>query len=520
VNTIRAAILGAVAVFALTRFLALERLPVFVDEARQMMWARAERVQRPMVMGKALQVWAITPLMNNQATSDLRWARAASGVAGCLALWTTYELGRRVGSGLTGALALWLYTLCPFTLFYDRMALGDVHLAAFAGLSALAAISVAAGSGNGIWLGVCLGLSVLSKATGVLALLSPLAAAGLLRTAPIATIAKRLLTAYSICVALAGYPFWLFVRRGIEIEQKSSIAGIDPGKIVSNSLQIGTLLWSYWTPPVAVLVVVASLAALLRRDRLSIFLLFVAAVPLLFVAFGARTWYPRYVLFGTAPALVLAADLSSRVARRASHVRGAVTGCAVGGVALLVPAMRFDEALLRDPSRAPLPTVERFQYVEGWPSGYGTVEAFRYVQQTIGKDEATEVVFHTWADQAPLVAFRAYALADRRIAVVDEDLSNCDTDPRPPGAQGHWALRGARPAGTDASLSNPAVSRHGASAVLAAAFRQAARAGRGDRLRAEPGSFADHRLLSRSSQLRANPFDSRRGFGSVPPAGR
>jgi hypothetical protein len=46
----------------------------------------------------------------------------------------------------------------------------------------------------------------------------------------------------------------------------------------------------------------------------------------------------------------------------------------------LLPSLRFDWFLWTDPSKAPLPDVERFQFVNGWPSGYGTRDTLAFLR--------------------------------------------------------------------------------------------------------------------------------------------
>jgi hypothetical protein len=46
----------------------------------------------------------------------------------------------------------------------------------------------------------------------------------------------------------------------------------------------------------------------------------------------------------------------------------------------LVPALRLDLRLLTDPSRAALVEDDRFQYVTGWPSGYGVRDTIAFVR--------------------------------------------------------------------------------------------------------------------------------------------
>jgi hypothetical protein len=47
---------------------------------------------------------------------------------------------------------------------------------------------------------------------------------------------------------------------------------------------------------------------------------------------------------------------------------------------VLLPALRFDYLLWTDPPHAPLPEVERLQFVNGWPSGYGVRETIAFLR--------------------------------------------------------------------------------------------------------------------------------------------
>jgi hypothetical protein len=95
-------------------------------------------------------------------------------------------------------------------------------------------------------------------------------------------------------------------------------------------------------------------------------------------------WYPRYILFATVPFLVLAARVLTFVAQRAARMTGhAAPWLAALLAAVLVPAVRFDAALLENPATAPLPRLERFQYVDGFSSGYGCAEAVAWFRNAL-----------------------------------------------------------------------------------------------------------------------------------------
>src|SRR5262249_26042094 len=90
-------------------------------------------------------------------------------------------------------------------------------------------------------------------------------------------------------------------------------------------------------------------------------------------------------LFTTVPLLPLAAwgfvALVDAVRARAGLGRAATAGLVMALlVVVLTPALRFDVALWTDPPSAPLPALDRFQYVTGWPSGYGSRESMGFLR--------------------------------------------------------------------------------------------------------------------------------------------
>jgi hypothetical protein len=102
-------------------------------------------------------------------------------------------------------------------------------------------------------------------------------------------------------------------------------------------------------------------------------------------------WYPRYLLFTTVPLLPLSAwgfvGTIDLVRERARLGRAATLALAAASLVLvLLPALRFDFALWTDPSRAPFPALDRFQYVTGWPSGYGSRDSIAFLRAERERD--------------------------------------------------------------------------------------------------------------------------------------
>src|SRR5262249_17806659 len=136
-------------------------------------------------------------------------------------------------------------------------------------------------------------------------------------------------------------------------------------------------LVAYFTPVGAAVVGLALVWAVLGRERADLLLASVAAGwCLFFVLAGGRYWFPRYMLPAVPPLLFLVARAATRLGRGAPW---AATGL------LALSWLRFDAALLADPARAPLPPVERSQYVYDWPSGYGVAEAAGALRQAAAR---------------------------------------------------------------------------------------------------------------------------------------
>jgi hypothetical protein len=145
-------------------------------------------------------------------------------------------------------------------------------------------------------------------------------------------------------------------------------------------------LWAYWTPGLIVLALIGLVAAGARREhwRAAVLLGLLAAGPAVAFVAVSEIWYPRYLLFTTIPLLPLSAwgfvALADLAGTRVRAGRTARAALAAAGLALvLLPALRFDLALWTDPARAPFPALDRFQYVTGWPSGYGMRDSMAFL---------------------------------------------------------------------------------------------------------------------------------------------
>jgi len=98
------------------------------------------------------------------------------------------------------------------------------------------------------------------------------------------------------------------------------------------------------------------------------------------VLVGGRYWFPRYVLPAMPPLFLLVALAAERRGRAATWVTAGL---------LTAAWVRFDAALIADPARAPLPPVERSQYIYDWPSGYGLAEVVTAMRRAAERTPVT-----------------------------------------------------------------------------------------------------------------------------------
>lgn len=430
----RLAPLALFLLFAATRLPRLLALPPFIDESIHVSWARELRADpqfpKPLADGKLLQVVA-TALALPLFDDPLRAARLASVAAGAVGLLATFRLGRVLRGPAVGWLAALLYVVCPFTVVNDRMALADVFLSSAAALALLATVRAVRrpSPAGGLGLGAAMAAAVLAKVPGLLTLAYPVLGALLLRRRR--PLLRPLAAAYLLCAALLVWPLWYFARHTAQaVKLGEGEEPVGPYGLFLENLGIGFgWLWEYWTAPLFLAGALALGAALVRRSGREVFLGAAVLLPVLAFSLFSYYWFPRYLLFSTPPLLVLAAvglrgarALARGLARGTPRWLGRVAaGLAL--VAVLAPAARFDLALLRNPASAPWPEEDRFQYVDGWPSGYGTAEAAAFLDGELRRHpEGIAVVVDRHGHRSQLLALRLHFAGEEGVALAIGDL--------------------------------------------------------------------------------------------------
>ena len=421
----RVAVLGLTAVFLASRLVGLGTLPAFLDETAHVRWAveiaSGEKLLRPWNYGKGLSVF-LNALLFPWAFDHYRWASRALAVAfGAISLLAGIAAARRLFDSTTGLAFGLLYIACPFALFYDRLVLTDPPMAAFASLALFLTVRLqeAPGRGRALLLALALAAAILTKATAMLIVLIPMAGLVVLGR-PDARRLRAFAMAVAVAATLVAWPIVRFfattstVRLGVGY-QKADLWS----RLGTNLPMASSWLVAYWTLPLTLLALAGLLFEIRERPRPVLFLLVLVGAPVLGFAAVSTLWFPRYLVFVTVPALLLAARGAARLEERLPRIVFALIM-----VAALVPALRFDHDLLFDPVRAALPEIDRDQFVTGWPSGYGTEGTLGFVHEELEHHpEGVTVVAHVHSRRTTWLALGLEFARDPRVELRDLDLT-------------------------------------------------------------------------------------------------
>lgn len=417
--------------YLLTRSLNLSQLAPFVDELIYTNLAYNMRYLPtvPLLWSGHGPLYPLTETMAQLGfgIQDLvLGGRVAAVLAGLATLFIVYALGSKLWNRAAGLAATVLFVLCPFNLTYNRMALTEsiqtLYMLAAVYLSICLAASVRQSrlklAGLSLLLGVVLGGTMLIKLNSLLVVSWCGLALLLLGGVELRPRRKflgsfkinwRLWLAFGVSLALGAGIFAL--QLGAPDYFSSELTGLQfPLRDVF--LSPGTTWWprlfnfvlptlvAYLSWPVLVLLVLALLAVGLgltgrikqidRQQALAASVpagaaLIALALPVLLISANL----PRYLITGLSPLLLLGgwflSLLTTVIWQKLGNTAPTTNQSSLSssGLALLVSlaALPFFVTLLTNPPATPFPKDDKYQFVNGWPSGYGLDELTKLIRQ-------------------------------------------------------------------------------------------------------------------------------------------
>jgi 4-amino-4-deoxy-L-arabinose transferase-like glycosyltransferase len=381
-------------------FIHLMALPAFEDEGSQMRWIwriiEAGEWLQPLDEGKPLEAWPMVPLVR-LGFPPLAAMRGLHVLAGMIGAVLTYALALEVGGGRRTALAsAVLFVICPFAVYLQRLALSDMFMCA-AGIWVLLNVIKLIKSPTWPYAGALalslvlaafckfpVGFVFLVSMPLALLLMPPRERRGLLRRpaltklltahAPVTLLAMAVIVVAVVRLRLGRSPgFGLKDFVGIAAGRYHDIAGV----IGVPRINLVDELTAQLSWPVSVIGLIGLAAGVLFNDWRQRWLIAMGAVPMLGIGLLAEFWFPRYLLF-TLPALIVGAVFGwHALGLRAGRARYPVE---IGVWAVCAGFMGHQSALIiLDPAGARWSALDRFQYFEGWSSGYGYPDAAKFV---------------------------------------------------------------------------------------------------------------------------------------------
>ena len=382
-------------------FIRLMALPIFEDEGSQLRWIwriiEAGEWAHPLFDGKPLEAWPMVPLveLGMPPLLAMRGLHVLAGVAGTVLI---YRLALALNGGAGAFVAAALFAICPFEVYLQRLALSDILLST-AGLWVLwrsirfiespSAANAAALSATLLLAAICklpvgfifllvmpLALALMPAATRLTLLRRPAVPRLIAAHAPAFILALAILAAAAFRLQRGQPPgFGIQDLLGIGAGSYSDIAAV----IGVARPNLMTELTAQLSWPVAILGVIG-LAGAAWGDWRHRWLACAGAVPLLCIGLGAHFWYSRYLLFTLPPLIVAGVHGWHTLTLRAGRFRRPVEW---GLIAICVGFMGRQSALLiGDPAAARWSPLDRFQYFEGWGSGYGYPQAARFLEKS------------------------------------------------------------------------------------------------------------------------------------------
>jgi 4-amino-4-deoxy-L-arabinose transferase-like glycosyltransferase len=401
--------IGITLLFFFTRFYNLFILPIFTDEAIYIYWAKfIESTHSNWFISLAdgkppLLIWIIAIFLSIFPHDwYLLAGRLPSIITGFMSVIAIYLLAKELfRTSKAGYFAAILYTLFPFTLLYDRMALFDGMLQSMILWGVYFAVRTARTLlfRDALLWGFFLGLAILSKPTALMYVVMTPVAFLMLTKADLKKDWKKIglsiLTAVVVALGIDNMQrvSAVYERAAIknaQFQQPLSELIKDPFALTYWNMR-GMIDWTvaYFSYPVLIFGLLAFIYLLIKKTRIALILGAFWLVPLFALATVGREIFPRYILF-TTPYFLLGVSYLLSVLYNENNTRR--IGTIILLVLLLIQPLIMVYYILTDPTKAALAKEDKQQYVTHHPAGYGVKEVTDFVDREVQKGQDVTLV--------------------------------------------------------------------------------------------------------------------------------
>lgn len=405
-------VFGSIVVLGfILRVFRLTLLPIFADEAIYVRWSqimRAEETLRflPLSDGKQpLFMWVTIPFLKI-FSNPLFAGRLLSALCGIATIVGVYLISKHFfKSGKVAIITALIVAVCPYILFFDRMALVDSMLTAFAvwlfylvSLNAnLLRLDLA------MIAGFLLGGALLTKSPGLFfAILTPLSAILISWPKEKKEFIKILfrfvfLTLVTLTIGYGlsnilrlGPNFSLLASRNMDYVYPYTHILTSPFSPLLSHLKASIeYFWLLGPAALIALFLIGIFVCLLFNWKSSLWLSIWIFFPLLAVIEYGKVFTARYILF-IVPFIILIAGTSFLIKKEIL-----IKAVTVLFIIFLFQSFIFNYLLLTDIEKVKLPRSERSGYLEEWTAGYGIKEISEIIREDYVKNPQRKIVVGT-----------------------------------------------------------------------------------------------------------------------------
>lgn len=358
-----------------SRLSSIESMPIFTDEAFDITTGQEVRdgnILSPLQKGYAPIYFWINSLFLSLPLHPLLVSRLASVSYGLASMLILYMVAKTLWTTSAANWSTLLFVVSPMFLFYQRQAILDSSVLFFSLCIAYSAVYYVKhpSKRSACLLAASIVIGLMTKSTIFYTLPIVFLAPFLVKRRRMKIIMDTVRivgTSLSIVVLVFLLPQFSQVREHhFVLSRFNSWQGLSKEWLAIATYGRVVLSWitSYLTWPVSFIVLASAGRTLLKRDKVGIVLTVWFLSSLLLLLVSSKSPYPRYMISLLIPLYLLAA---STIAQSRTFIR-------ITSAVAIIPAAIFCTQILYKLPFAPLPPLERWQYVEGWTSGYGLKE--------------------------------------------------------------------------------------------------------------------------------------------------
>ena len=366
-------------VFAYTRLTNLMAFPPFLDETIYIRWLETIKATNNWLLPlkefgwEPFSIW-ISTVINFFVKNSLLSLRLTAVIFGLLTCIILYLLLKKLAKPPAALFILLTYITSPIILLHDRLGLRGDSVVSFALVLAL----------YGLY------FRLIKKQPQKSYLISLAIIIGLLTKTTAATIPIIVLINFLIfkpklkkpdfkALILTTTPFlFYFLTNTFNLVLNKFSIFINTNSFnfqtKNNLLQIIPWFYQYLSWPIVFLFIAGIVLSFYQNKNFFKFFIISFLVPLLFVLFTAKILFPRYLLLSYLSALVFAGFGLSHLYRYLPKLLRPLI------IIFFLPSLFLSFNITKNIQAAKLPEIERWQYVTGWPSGFGLTDMVNYLK--------------------------------------------------------------------------------------------------------------------------------------------